>query len=67
MDINRNHKKSNWFISVENTKNCLYDYKMAQNVSSEKVYEIMQVKPLRQEIKLCQIKYFGHLIRLPTR
>ena len=36
-----------------------------KNVSNYKVYEVTQVKSWRQEIKIWQTKWFGHLIRLP--
>ena len=36
-----------------------------KKVTNEKVCEVTQVKPWKQTIKICQMKWFGHLIRLP--
>ena len=36
-----------------------------KKVSNEKVYEATQVKPWRRTIKICQMRWFRHLIRLP--
>ena len=67
VDINRNQRKSNRFVSAKDTKNCGYDYKMVQKVSNEEVYGIIQVKPWMQTIKIFQTKWLGHLTKLPTR
>ena len=36
-----------------------------KKVSNEKVYEVTQLKPWRQTSKICQMKWFGNLMRLP--
>ena len=35
----------------------------SKKVSNEKLYKVTQVKPWRQAIKICQMKWFRHLIR----
>ena len=69
MDVNRNQRESNRFVSVKDTKNCVYLHGMTirwpKKVSNEKVYEIKQLKPWRQTIKICKMKWFGNSIRLP--
>ena len=69
MDINRNQRKSSRFVSARDTKNCVYLHGMTlrwpKKVSNRKVYEIIQVKLWRQIIKICLMKWFRNLIRLP--
>ena len=36
-----------------------------KKVSNEKVYEVTQLKPWRQTSKICQMKWFGNVMRLP--
>ena len=52
IDIKRNQRKTNGFVSAKDTMNCVYNYMIAQNVINENIHEVIQVKPWRQTIKI---------------
>ena len=69
MDINRNQRKSNQFVAVKDTKNGVYLHgktiRWPKKVGNEKVHEVTPLKPWKPTSKICQMKWFGNLMRLP--
>ena len=43
----------------------MYNIRWPKKVYNEKAYEVTQVKPRSQTMKIRQMKWFGHVTRLP--